>query len=176
MTELHFKRLTMENWQQPDPILAAFVRWSPADNAIQTISGDDWAQAILAVELSESVPMELQRLFAVARGAIVYGYFFYPLFTLGAEQLFRLAETAVYYKCRELNVSDAKLQKLGFKKRVARLVQEGAISSTSQPWWEAVWELRNLSSHPKDQQIFFPGTALGQLEQTTRAINKLFPE
>jgi hypothetical protein len=95
MAELRFKRLTVDNWQRPDPGLSIFVRLSLQDGSTRPISGDDWAREILAIELSERVPLEIRRLFAVARGALVYGYFFYPLYTLGAEQLFRVAEAAV---------------------------------------------------------------------------------
>jgi len=35
--------------------------------------------------------------------AIAYGYYFYPIYTLGLEQLLRVAETAVKWKCNLLN-------------------------------------------------------------------------
>jgi hypothetical protein len=43
------------------------------------VSGEDWAVRFLAVELSAKVPEDVQQLFAVARGVLVYGHFFYPL-------------------------------------------------------------------------------------------------
>ena len=48
--------------------------------------------------MAEAVPAEIHDLFAVARGAMLYGYFFYPLYTLAAEQLYRVVEAAVSYK------------------------------------------------------------------------------
>jgi hypothetical protein len=176
MEELRFKRLTIENFQQPDPTLSVFVRFSAQDGSIRTLSVDEWAQEILAVELSERVPLEVQRLFAVARGALVYGYFFYPLYTLGAEQLFRVAETAVNRKCRDLGVSEKRLRKLKFRERVERLVRKGVIQPTARQGWEALWDLRNLTSHPERQSILSPGMAIGELRRIAADIDGLFVE
>lgn len=174
MEELHFKGLTIDNWQQVDPVLSMFVRMSGKDGSIQTLTGDEWAQKVLAIELSEQVPLEVRRLFAVARGALVYGYFFYPLYTLGAEQLFRLVETAVNRKCLDLGTSVKRLQKLSFKERVERLVRKGVIQPTAQQGWEALWDLRNLTSHPEDQMILPPGIVVGELRRIASDIDKLF--
>lgn len=76
------KRLTPDNWTEPDAVNANFVRFSPLVGAV-TINGEDWARHILAVELADHVPSEITELFAVARGAMLYGWFYYPLFRLG---------------------------------------------------------------------------------------------
>jgi hypothetical protein len=41
------------------------------------------------------VPEPIRELFDVARGAMIYGWFFYPLFRLGEDQLHRVVEAAV---------------------------------------------------------------------------------
>lgn len=174
MAELHFKRLTTDNFQQPDPTLSVFVRLSPQDGSIRTLGADEWAQEILAVELSERVPLEVQRLFAVARGAFVYGYFFYPLYTLGMEQLFRLAETAVNLKCRDVGVSEKRLRKLSFRERVERLVRKGVIQPSAQPGWEALWKLRIFTSHPEEQMILPPGVTISELRRIADDIDGMF--
>lgn len=176
MTDLSFKQLSVENYQEPDPVLAPFVRMSNKDGSIRILTGDDWAEKILAVELSEQVPLEVRRLFAVARGALLYGYFFYPLYTLGAEQLFRVAESAVGQKCRDLGVPAKKLEDMTFQKRLSHLVDEGVIPAPDHRRWDALRHLRNLTSHPKDQTILLPHTAIGELQMIAADIDAMYRE
>ena len=44
------------------------------------------------------------------RGAMVYGYFLYPLYVLGAEQLFRVAEAAVTLKCEQMGAKTDRMR------------------------------------------------------------------
>jgi hypothetical protein len=83
---------------EPEEILKEFVNLS-SDGHLRSITSEEWAQRILEPHLSLAVPPEIQRLFEVAQGAILYGYFFYPLYTLALEQVFRVVETAVSDKC-----------------------------------------------------------------------------
>ena len=68
------------------------------------MTGEDWARAFLNVELKEHVPEPVSDLFAIARGALLYGWFFYPLFRLGEEQLYRVVEAAAKERYRQLEV------------------------------------------------------------------------
>lgn len=43
----------------------------------------------------EHVPKDIQVLFEVAKEAMVYGYYLYPLYNLATEQLYRVTEEAV---------------------------------------------------------------------------------
>lgn len=174
MTGLRFKQLTVENFQQQDPTLSIFARLSLQDGSTRTLTVDDWAEKVLAVELSDHVPLEVQRLFAVARGAFIYGYFFYPLYTLGAEQLFRVAESAVRYKCKDAGLAVDKVEKLSFFEGVKHLVNEGVIPHEEQCSWDALRNLRNLTSHPRDQTILFAYTAIDELRHIAADINGLF--
>ncbi len=101
MGEFGFKNITSENWLEPDPILRGFVKLTL--HGPEQITSDDLFDDILEHRLSEFVPREVKALYEVARGAMCYGYFFYPLYTLTYEQLFRVAETAVTLKCKSLS-------------------------------------------------------------------------
>ena len=101
MSEFGFKELSFDNWKQVDPIMSHFVSIDESGRSHQ-VHDIDWMKEILKPKISKFVPDEIRSLFEVARGSIVYGYYFYPLFTLSAEQLFRVAETAITYKCKEL--------------------------------------------------------------------------
>ena len=84
MTKFGFKEININNWLEPDDALRGFVRISP-DGQPHTMTGDEYLQFILEPKLHSSVPSEVQGLFEVARGVMVYGYFFYPLYTLAVE-------------------------------------------------------------------------------------------
>ena len=170
MTKLGFKEITSSNWLEPDRVLKGFVTISPSGRS-QPITGDEYLNHILAPKLLESVPAEVQALFEVARGAMAYGYFFYPLYTLGAEQLFRVTEAAVGHKCEALGVPKSKGT---FKKRIGWLVDQGTIPELELNRWQASRELRNVASHPDCQSILTPGNAISILEGIAEQINSIF--
>jgi hypothetical protein len=170
MTQFGFKKITPNNWLERDDVLRGFVRMSP-NGQFKPIIGDDYLQDILRPKLLESVPTEVQVLFEVARGAMAYGYFFYPLYTLAAEQLFRVVETAVAHKCKS---SGTPKSSKTFEKRISWLVDKGIIPSSESIRWDAIRKLRNAASHPESQSIFTPGNAIGLLENIAEQINSLF--
>lgn len=128
---------------------------------------------ILKPNLNETVPTEVKALFEVARGALVYGYFFYPLYTLGLEQLFRVAEAAVAQKCKTMEAPHA-VCKGKFQQKVKYLVKIKVIPNQKEEMWNAIRELRNIASHPQDQSIYAPGEAIGKLAYIAKEINSLF--
>jgi len=170
MTKFGFKEISPSNWLEPDRVLKGFVRMSPNGRS-RPITGDEYLNHILEPKLVASVPTDVQALFEVARGAMAYGYFFYPLYTLAAQQLFRVAEAAVIHKCKALRALKAKGT---FKKRIDWLMDEGTIPQSELNRWEAIRELRNIASHPDRQSILAPGNAIGLLEGIAEQINSLF--
>lgn len=170
MAKFGFKEITSSNWLEPDEVLKGFVRMSPGGEP-RPITSDDYLRDILRPKLIESVPRDVQALFEVARGAMVYGYFFYPLYTLATEQLFRVAESAIAHKCKALG---APKSKRAFEKRIPWLADKGVILRSEVTRWDALRQLRNATSHPDCQSIFTPGNAIGMLEGIARQINSLF--
>ncbi len=75
MAKFGFKEINQQNWLEPDQAIKGFVTISPAGMPL-SMSGEDWMRAILAPKLLEAVPQDVQALFEVARGALVYGYSF----------------------------------------------------------------------------------------------------
>ena len=71
MSEYGFKTITMENWREPDPVNDVFVTLLPTGFRPTTI--EDRVGDILESKLSDAVPLEVRRLYEVARGAMVYG-------------------------------------------------------------------------------------------------------
>lgn len=168
---LGFKVLTEENWTQPDPVNCHFARLSARVGPVQ-MTGEDWAQALLSVNLSDAVPVEIRDLFSVARGAMVYGWFFYPMFRLGEEQLFRVVETAAKVRCRDF--ADCGKPR-SFNEAITQLARHGVIPVEDTARWAAVRHLRNMASHPERASVVPPGMAVGTLHGTARDIDSLFP-
>ncbi len=157
---LGMKRLTIENWREPDPTITLMVG-----------TGDAWARLFLTPQLATGVPDEVVKLFETARGAIVYGFQFYPLFTLGVEQVFRVMETAVIRKCEMLGLKPCRDN---FDERIKTLHEQGHISEANAATLQAIRHLRNDASHPKEQMILTPAAASGLLRGIVDQINSLF--
>jgi len=162
-----FKKLTPQNWTDRDRTIDPIVRIDRGE----TISNDEWAARILEKELSDSVPREVRNLFEVAQGAICYGCFFYPLFTLGNEQLYRVLEAAVTAKCEaEGAPSSCKT----YKRKTEWLYEQGHISDDRIKRFEAARLLRNMTSHAAKQMILPPNYAVSGVELTAALIEGLF--
>jgi hypothetical protein len=173
MTELGFRKLTADNWLLPDEASSMFFGASSADGQFRPMKGEDWLRPILQPQLNDTVPFEVRRLYEVARGALAYGYLFYPLYTLAAEQLFRVAEAAVTHKCKAVGAPNSIRS---FQPKVDYLVNQGIISAEDKSRWDAIRKLRNIASHPENQTILPPGPVIGLLERITDSINSLFPQ
>ena len=165
------KKLTPENWLEPEWVMSLFVQAGPDDPSPQPVSGDDWVKAITTPTLDESVPDEVRNLFETARGAFAYGYFFYPLYALGVEQAFRVAEAAVTHKCKLMG-APGKINTL--YGRIEWLAGEGVIPEREKQIWEAIRKMRNMGSHLERQMLLPPGAAIGMLVRMAEKINALF--
>jgi hypothetical protein len=168
---LGIKRLTLANWTEPDPANQNFARYSPFLQEGVPMDSGDWARLFLAFELEDHVPVEIRDLFEVARGAVLYGWFFYPMYQLGQEQLFRVSEAAAR-RCSKLLGDDE--ARPSFFKSIDFLVKEGAIAADDRRRWEAARELRNSSSHPERASVMPPGAIASMIDTTATDINDLF--
>lgn len=171
MADYKFKTLTPGNWFEPDPTLKLFARYSSADKQMHPLTGDDWARAILEPSLAETVPLETRELFEVARGPLLYAYFFYPLYTLGCEQLFRVADAATLHKCK---MKSAPPGLKTFRPRVDWLAAHELWTEQEKSVWLELVHLRNDTSHPQEQSILLPAMAINMLRQVADQINALF--
>lgn len=167
---LGFKQLSLDNWTEADPVNRNFARISPLVGPIQMDQGD-WARQFLAVDLSDDVPAEIRDLFAIARGAMLYGWFFYPLFRLGEEQLYRVLEAAVRLRYRQLGGAKAAPR---YEETIELLVDHGLISTEQTERWTAARHLRNLVSHPERAAVVPPGSALRMLKVSAADIEALY--
>ncbi|HTA96307.1 MAG TPA: hypothetical protein VK730_01535 [Solirubrobacteraceae bacterium] len=147
----------------------------PGKLGMRQMTGDDWAKLFLGVELAARVPEPIQNLFRVGRNTLLYGHFFYPLYTLGSEQLYRVADAAALHRYRDL---DGPKTKRGadptFGVRIRWLRQHGVIADENMHQWDGFWKLRNDSSHPERQSIFTPGNAYTVLRAVAGCVSALY--
>jgi hypothetical protein len=165
-----FKKLTPENWLLPDTTADHIVRVHP-NGETSSISADDWTRLILAIELSPAVPKNLRDLFEVAQGVLCYVCFFYPLYTLGNEQVYRVLEAALTHKCGELGLSRRSDR---FAEKIDRLFENGHLSAQRHGQWHAVRQLRNTSSHAGRQSLIDPSMAVRGMQIAADLIDDLF--
>ncbi|MCH8303838.1 MAG: hypothetical protein IIB94_01775 [Candidatus Marinimicrobia bacterium] len=171
MTKLKIKKITIDNWLMPDIESMQIKMTNRITGKTKALSDKERINSISKIILSESVPSQVYNLFEVAKGTLIYAYFYYPLYSLAAEQLFRVAETAVFYKCRELNAP--KRLKI-YLKQIEYLASNGQLNKTEKWRWDALRRLRNIGSHPEDQNLIVPNLSFAFFTQISRDINKLF--
>ena len=164
-----FKKLTPENWCQHDATADHIIQFK--DGVTSKLNGDDWATAILEPELSATVPDDVQGLFEVGQGLLCYGCFFYPLYTLGSEQMYRVLEAAIRHKCSALG-SPASTK--NFAGKLRWLGERGVLSEFRLEQWHAARRLRNMSSHADRQSLYDPTMAVTNVTLVAELINELF--
>lgn len=170
------KHLTKENWLETDPNSARYIHLNTETLETKDLFPDHFVEIVMDINLSENIPSDLHGLYNTARGAMLYGYFFYPLFALGTQQLFRLCEAAI--SDRYLNAGgppkrrDGRFHYLTFK--IDWLFKNGIINEAQQQYFHMMREARNEASHPTFQTIQPPMMAAHLLTSISQEINALF--
>jgi hypothetical protein len=164
------KKITVKNWQSPDmPTLE------------EGLTEEIWVQHMMVPQLDDKVPQTIQELFEVARGSMIYGWFYYPLTTLAMEQLFRIMEAAAIRRCEASGIP-TKIKRQNsdefdrpFSKILNDMLAANVVTAIEYKRWNAARDIRNDRSHPKSLMILMPGQALQTLTTCCELINKLFP-
>ena len=157
---LSFSRITLENWLAQDR--KNYVHFH--------IEKREWINGFLEPRLDEAmVPQQVIKLFEIARGAMIYSWFFYPLATLGVEQCTRVAECAMRERCRAIQQKPDT-----FSKNIDKLASAGIITAEDKFRWHAIRNLRNSRSHLEGLMLLDDRQALNYLRTTVELINSLF--
>jgi hypothetical protein len=141
------------------------------------MSAGQWVAAFMEPRLDRRVPERVAELVEAARGAMLYGWFFYPLYAVAEDQLFIAAEAALrakYVAVTGTKVSQEKLPR--FKRLRLWALKQGVIQEGDEIWWEATERLRNATAHTPIQRLGPPGAALQSLASTCARISALYRE
>lgn len=164
------KKLTVHNWLDGDEILKAFVRLDAHGNR-SPLTSEVLAERFLSIDLSPHVPAEIQTLFRTARGVLLYGYFFYPLYVVGLGEISRTAEAAVARRFKDLGGSQ---KKRTFATRLQWLHQTQHLSDKEKFIWDTIRRARNETAHPSYQMVQPPSELVRDLRVTAHCISCLF--
>ncbi len=146
-----FKIVTPDNWLQPDPLSGSIVRMDRRDGTVHPVDGRDWIRYVHAVPLADRVPQKVLDAFDFVGGAVGYGYFYYPLFTIVVQQILRVADFAVVHLFT-VRADLPKPPKKTFEGRLIVLKDAGYVNEAAFTRWTAIRNLRNSATHPEWQQ------------------------
>lgn len=170
MEEKGERRLSPEQWLQPDPSIP-FIKFSPIDGSAQPMTPEDWVPVWRDSTLYEPVPTDIINRFEQARACIAYACFFYPLYGLGIGQLLRVADAALLVRCGQL---DAPKEVKTFEKRIDWLASVHAVSGFEPTYWHRLRLFRNEETHEARPTIVTPGAAQNFLRMISDEIQRLF--
>jgi hypothetical protein len=165
--EYGFKELCEANLSEMDSVWSNFVHCEPPGE----IWLGRWLSESNAIELTASTPREVRAMFEVCRGAIIYGWYFYPMLALVTEQLYRLLEMAARAKMKEI---DLQSQKCSFFDAIELLGRQSVLDKKQVAAWHSLRAQRNWVSHPTIQSIIPPGRALSFAKEAADMINDLY--
>lgn len=171
MNDRMFKRLTRDNWREEESHIQ-IVSITSASGIQTTPSADDIAAEIAAPELSDRVPRNIKELFEVAQGAMCYGSLFYPMFTLGNEQMWRVMEAALMTRAEELGAPST--ARKSFSAALNWFNKTSAMPAERIDRWKAAKDLRNMSSHAKRQSLFDATMAMRAVDLAQEFIDELY--
>jgi hypothetical protein len=161
---LPFRPVTQVSWGNPDPIMQHFG----GENG--PIDGARLADKFMAAQLIDAVPDKVRALFETARGAFCYGYYFYPLYALATEQLYRVVEAGLRHRLG----CASEVKPPNFAQLIDKASRIGLIDEKLRGQLDGVRHLRNAASHATEQNIFPPGVAIRTLTGVADLLNALF--
>lgn len=171
MENFGFKKLTSDNWLKADPVMNHMVLFSKLPAEFDPRLASDWVKRILDIKIDERVPENIRGMYAVAKGMAVYGILFYPLFTMASQQLYRIVETAIIQRGKDLGMPDT-LRKMNA--RLDWLQNHKYITDRGRAMLRLMCDIRNHVSHPQNQELHWPASAIGDLERIAGDVEGIF--
>ncbi len=166
-----FRIVTTENWLDPDPLSGSIVRMDHRDGSVHPVDGRDWIRYVNSVPLADTVPQKIRDAFDFVIGAVGYGYFYYPVFTIVVQQVLRVADFAVAHLF-SVRPDLPKPPKRTFEGRLLALKDAGYLDDIAFTRWDAIRRLRNSATHPEWQQTW-GHSGLAQIRVMSELISAL---
>jgi hypothetical protein len=194
----------LEEMTQPDFLSTAFATINPADGTSRKMVLADFYKHTETIRVREAAPEPVRTYMEATKTLFVYGWFYYPFFTLSAF----MATTAVEMALR-LRLQKSRNDQPGLKALFEEAIRQGILRDEGFPSGEAVPEsstgmfgengepaetlhsgngrsytetvaevmrsFRNQFAHPSGHWILFPGQAVNFLTLAGEIINQLWP-
>lgn len=163
------KLLTTENYMKVDPFFES-VTWWAREPEKREERLKERIDEILSIQLQAAVPIEVRELFDVLKGSMIYGHFYRPIFTNISDQVYFVAEAAVYHRCKALGIEPSKK----YERNLGILKKRGIIPKDEWVMWDAKQDLRNRVAHKRHRSLNWPGNDIQILELMADDISRLF--
>jgi hypothetical protein len=194
----------LEEMTEPDFLSTAFATLNP-DGTSRNMLLADFYKHTETIRISEAAPEPVRGYMEATKTLFVYGWFYYPFFTLSAF----MATTAVEMALR-LRLRKSRNDQTGLKALFEEVIRQGIVRDEGFPSGEAVREnsaamfgesgepheafpsgngrsytetvaevmrhFRNMFAHPSGHWILFPGQAVNFLMLAGEVINQLWPD
>ncbi len=170
MRRMDSKRLTADNFLLPDPLTGEFTG-PDGDSRVHRLSAMDWAHEILSIELGESVPEAVRNRFELARGVLLYGYFWYPLWVQGTMEALHAAELALEAACA---AEHGPKRLATAESRIEWLAKRHVLGAEEAGTWRSLLDVRNALADAGETTILTPRTSLDVLDRACSAVKVLF--
>lgn len=168
---LGIKLLDVENWLEPDDAAQVFA-YITEEGEPRRMRGDEWARVFLSPRLPPECPDELVVAFEAARGPLVYGYYFYPLYALGQRELLHVAEMAMRIRCEQLSLP--RRRTATFAQMIDALEEAGELTAEEARAWTSLRHRRNSLVHATTAAITMPGDSARMLSRITELTGALY--
>lgn len=133
-----FKRITPANLDQPD-----------ISRAFGVGNAEHWIALFGQYHVSADVPELVAKLFELARGAMIYGWFYYPLLATGYAECSRTLEAGARHAGAISGLAGpVEGQKIHYADLIDLLTEKDLISREECERWHLARKLRNSLSHP----------------------------
>lgn len=163
---------TEENHLTPDRRMSV---WSFVGLGASNQSVDDYVRAFLSIKLPTDASEDLLEVFDRVRAVMVYGCYYYPLFSLGVEELYRYHEALI-----RTALGSAAYKPNGkshtFNRMIEIAVEQNVLSEKEGEAWHAGRWLRNRSSHRESTFLLGPNNALDALQNARDRTEKLLSQ
>lgn len=173
MTTVAPCRFDTDRWLMPDLRMEQFLTLNKLTGSARDSTADDWLRLWKRGHLDLPVPAQIIELFEQARACICYGYFFYPLYALGIEQLMRVADAAVAVRCEQL---DAPKSVHTLSQRINWLAKSNYTRGFDAQHWHRLRLFRNEATHHTRASVIPPAMAAPVLWNLAADIQALFAD
>lgn len=167
-----FSRVSLNNYFEPDEICKLMENIDFVTGTVTRTTEKDFIRAVGDIELHSNIPLYIKNIFEIAKALFAYGYLYYPFCTVAVEQALKSLEAIISEK---YEVSGgARVKSKGsypvLRDKINYLYAKGLVSEQQREILHDFRHLRNLTFHPKYQQI------LGHYDGTLRVLAHLMNE
>jgi len=164
------KVLDRETWLVPDSIHRVFGDLANSFERGDFSQGERDLADLNRIVLNVAAPKEVEVMFDVAKGAMAYGWFYYPLYAVGIDRLCMAVDTAVLIKYES---AISKGSRVAYRTRIVALCRAGFLGADLCEELQLAREARNEALHPQFQTITTFSQTLRSISYYARLLDKI---